>query len=85
MDNTLLEQGLDLMLYGMGSVLVFLTLLVLATVIMSALMTRFFSEPEPEVPERGDSSDQASPPGVDDRVLAIIKSAVEQHRSKRRK
>ena len=34
MDSTLISQGLDLMLYGMGTVFTFLTLLVAVTTLM---------------------------------------------------
>ncbi|GHA04645.1 hypothetical protein GCM10008090_12560 [Arenicella chitinivorans] len=41
MQETLIDQGLNLMLYGMGTVFVFLTILVFATVLMSRIVTRF--------------------------------------------
>ena len=40
MSDTLMQQGVDLMLYGMGSVVVFLTLLVIAMVLMSGSISR---------------------------------------------
>lgn len=81
MDNEFMQQGLDLMLYGMGSVLVFLTILVVVTVLMSALMTRFFPEPEVKLPER--SATDVGTTAVDDKLLAVIRAALEQHRKKR--
>ncbi len=80
MDNEFMQQGLDLMLYGMGSVLVFLTILVVVTVLMSALMTRLFPEPEVEMPER--STTEGGAAVVDDKLVAVIKAALEQHRKK---
>lgn len=80
MDNEFMQQGLDLMLYGMGSVLVFLTILVVVTVLMSALMTRFFREPEIEMPERSETKGGVAV--VDDKVVAVIKAALAQHRKK---
>lgn len=82
MDNEFMQQGLDLMLYGMGSVLVFLTILVVVTVTMSALMMRFFPEPEVKLPERSATDVGATP--VDDKLLAVIRAALEQHRKKRK-
>lgn len=80
MDNEFLQQGLDLMLYGMGSVLVFLTILVVVTVLMSALMSRFFAEPEEELPARNETDTGTA--AVDDKLLAVIRAALEQHRNK---
>ena len=76
MQETIMQQGVDLMLFGMGTVFVFLTVLVIATTIMSSLVQRFF--PEPAVPDAG-----PAPTGVTDpKLLAIIKAAIEQHRKK---
>lgn len=87
MADTLMQQGTDLMLFGMGSVLVFLTMLVVAMVTMSAVVRRWFAEPEPEpINNRARESGQSSRPApqVSDQTLAIIKAAVEQHRARRR-
>lgn len=87
MNETLIQNGMDLMLFGMGSVLMFLTLLALMTVLMSSIVRRWFPEPEGLV----DVKPQSSSPGksskgkkVDGRVMAAIEGAIEQHRSKRR-
>ncbi len=82
MDNEILQQGLDLMLYGMGSVLVFLTILVVVTVLMSVLMGRFFPEPEVELPPRNDTD--VGPAAIDDKLLTVIRAALVQHRDKRK-
>lgn len=44
MQETLIDQGLNLMLYGMGTVFVFLTILVFATGLMSRIVARFAVE-----------------------------------------
>ncbi len=81
MQQEIMQQGLDLMLFGMGSVFVFLTVLVIATAIMSSIVQRFF--PEPVAPEPTPAP-AAPPAGVNDpKLLAIIKAAVDQHRQKR--
>mgnify|MGYP005863066721 CR=1 FL=1 len=87
MADKLMQQGTDLMLFGMGSVLVFLTMLVIAMVAMSALVRRWFAEPEPvptknRAPGAGQNARPAS--RVSDKKLAIIKAAIEQHRARRR-
>ena len=48
MDSTLISQGLDLMLYGMGTVFTFLTLLVGVTTLMSKLSISWLIE-QPEI------------------------------------
>ncbi len=84
MQGGLMDQGLELMVFGMGTVVVFLTLLVGATTAMSALIQRFFSEDEdsdwaaagaPAV--RGDRDDP--------RLVAVITAALAQHRNSNRK
>ena len=45
MQNTLVQQGIELMLFGMGTVFIFLALLVVVTTVMSALVERL-SKPE---------------------------------------
>jgi len=93
MADTLMQQGTDLLLFGMGSVLVFLTMLVIAMVAMSALVRRWFPEPEP-VPAKNRASGAAQSSGpasqpkpasqISGKTLAIIKAAIEQHRTRRR-
>ena len=76
MEGNLIEQGVELMLFGMGTVVVFLTLLVLVTSAMSVLVQRYLPpppEPAATAPARG----------VDGRTLAIITAAIKQHRDKK--
>ncbi|PNE01284.1 oxaloacetate decarboxylase subunit gamma [Alcanivorax sp. MD8A] len=79
--DSLMNQGLELMLVGMGVVFVFLIILVGVTTLMSALVQRFGQAPvAPEVaapsaapaPARSDV-----PPAA---VIKAIESAVRQHR-----
>ena len=76
MQGSLIDQGLELMLYGMGTVVVFLTLLVLVTIAMSTLIQRFAPPPPPA----------DKPPvsaGPDPSIVAAITAAIHQHRSGR--
>ncbi|HEY7885036.1 MAG TPA: OadG family transporter subunit [Cellvibrionaceae bacterium] len=83
MQGDLIEQGMDLMIYGMGTVVMFLTLLVVSTVLMSRFILRFFPDPEQLPDSRGNSSGQGAAPPVDARIEQVIKQAIKQHRDKR--
>jgi oxaloacetate decarboxylase gamma subunit len=63
--TTLLEQGLSLMLVGMGTVFVFLTALVVAMTVMAAIVKRL----TPRVEE-----------AVSDEEVAAITAAIALHR-----
>ena len=67
MENELLAQGVELMLVGMGTVFVFLTLLVFATTLMSRLVMHF--QPAP-----------SDAPSSDD--VAAITAAIAAHRNR---
>ncbi len=75
MRDTLIQQGFDLLLFGMGTVFVFLALLVVATLIMSSVVAKL---PAEELAEA--SKSVASKPAVDTRVMNIIQAALDQHR-----
>ena len=66
MQPTLLEQGVMLMLVGMGTVFVFLTLLVAAMSLMGAAVRRFQPVEEPG--------------GPTDEEVAAITAAIARHR-----
>jgi oxaloacetate decarboxylase gamma subunit len=66
MQNELINEGLTLMLAGMGTVFVFLTALVLAMTLMSWLVARF----QP-------TSDAA---GIADDEIVAITAAIAEHR-----
>ena len=77
MQQDIVQQGIDLMIYGMGTVFVFLTILVLITVCMSRLMGRYFPESEAPV-----ATAQQVPNAIDATTLAVIKAAIAQHRKR---
>jgi len=74
----MIEQGFTLMFYGISSVFLFLTLLVLTTTIMSKIVRRFAPTPVAN-PQAQNISTNA----VDDKTLAVIRAAITQHRNKR--
>ena len=82
----LLTQGLELLVYGMGTVILFLALLVFATRLMSAIIGRYFPEAEPEStlssvaePQSADTQSDLSP-----QVVAAICAALHRHRGQAR-
>lgn len=80
MEAGLISQGLDLMLYGMGTVFVFLTVLVGSTTLMSALVSRFF--PEATIVETSHKpSNIPAVQSVDTRTLKVIQEAIYQHQA----
>jgi oxaloacetate decarboxylase gamma subunit len=83
MQGSIVAQGAELMLYGMGTVVVFLALLVLATTFMSRLIAQYFPDPEPPaVPARQSTQEPARPATLDSRIVAAISAAVAQHRKR---
>lgn len=81
MHDSLMQQGMDLMLFGMGTVVMFLAILVVFTTVMSRVVQRYFAEPEAQAtPVKMVEADHDL---VDARLLAVIKSALDQHRAKR--
>ncbi|MFT7561524.1 MAG: oxaloacetate decarboxylase gamma subunit [Flavobacteriales bacterium] len=79
-DNVLIGQGFDLMLFGMGTVFCFLTLLIFSTITMSRVITRFF--PDIVVAEPKRNMGKASTASVDAKTLKLIQDAIHQHRAK---
>ena len=77
MDMTLIHQGLNLMLFGMGVVFVFLSVLVFATTAMSRVVQHYFPEVENTAtePSKAPASQAVSP-----QMVAIIQAAIDQHR-----
>ncbi|MFT4636555.1 MAG: oxaloacetate decarboxylase gamma subunit [Arenicella sp.] len=82
MQDSLIDQGLNLMLFGMGTVFVFLTILVFATTLMSTLVNRFSAEVE-----SGSETSQArlsaiKPHAVSPQIVSAIEKAIAAHRQR---
>jgi oxaloacetate decarboxylase (Na+ extruding) subunit gamma len=78
MQSSLLQQGVELMLFGMGTVFMFLACLVLVTTLMSKLLQRLAPVQETLI---------STPPAAaqqDDQLLAVISAAVHKYRSRRK-
>jgi oxaloacetate decarboxylase (Na+ extruding) subunit gamma len=80
MQGDIVNQGVELMLYGMGTVVVFLAVLIGATNFMSWCVARYF--PEPEIPMISASPvPVAAAKGTDNgQLLAVISAAIHRHR-----
>ncbi|MGK0500408.1 MAG: oxaloacetate decarboxylase gamma subunit [Oceanicoccus sp.] len=80
MQDNLMQQGVELMLYGMGTVFVFLAVLVVATTAMSALIARF-AKPEPAIV--GNARPIAAPNNANEpQLVAVITAAIHKYRSR---
>ena len=78
MSNTMFSQGLELLFFGMGTVVVFLILLIFLVKMMSATINRFMIAPD-SLSERsgGDAN-------VDPKRIAAVGAAVTKFRASRR-
>ena len=74
MDSNLINEAINLTLFGMGFVFVFLTLMVLVTNVMSLLVKRF----QPNLNLATTSNIELSSE-IDERTEAIIKKAIKMH------
>ena len=87
MQGNIVNQGVELMLFGMGTVLVFLTMLVLSITFMSWVLRRYF--PVVETPADSALAAKVSSVGVsgaaaeDAKLVAVISAAIHRHRSKK--
>ena len=74
MDNNLLAEAINLTLFGMGFVFVFLILMVGVTTMMSLLVKRF----QPNLNLATTSNIEFSS-DIDENTVAIIKKAIKMH------
>ena len=80
MEVTLISQGLDLMLFGMGTVFAFLTLLVGVTHVMSMAVKKI--APEESEALAGAQPHNAAPSAVKPNIKKVIQAAIDQHRTR---
>jgi oxaloacetate decarboxylase (Na+ extruding) subunit gamma len=85
----MLSQGMNLTLFGMGTVLVFLSLLILVTQGMSAILLRFEEHSVAQDSNSGAryvqpqiTQQQGQPNLPDVRTHAIIQAAIDQYRAR---
>ena len=80
MEETLITQGVDLMLFGMGTVFVFLTALVGITSLMSYIVNNWFQEDSDLEMDGGISLGLSTK--VDPKIVQAIQGALDQHRGR---
>ncbi len=86
--SSLMEEGISLMLFGMGFVFVFLTLLVIVTTLMSWVVTKI-EKNIGAIPEGGISSPTTFTPrqGLlkddDENIITVLTAAVHKYRSRK--
>lgn len=78
MQDSLIQQGVELMLFGMGTVFVFLALLIVCTTVMSSLVQRFF----PVKPLAVMPATKQHAGTNDDQLIAVISAAIHKYRSR---
>ena len=74
MDNNLVAEAINLTLFGMGFVFVFLALMVVVTTMMSVLVKRF----QPNLNLAATSNIELLS-NIDEKTEAIIKKAINMH------
>ena len=74
MDNNLVAEAINLTLFGMGFVFVFLALMVVVTTMMSVLVKRF----QPNLNLAATTNIELSS-GIDEKTETIIKKAINMH------
>ncbi len=80
--NDIVAEGLSLLVFGMGFVLVFLTLLVIATSTMSRIMMRIEPAPTPASIKPNQGTASASQPN-DQVLVAVMSAAIKKYRADR--
>ena len=76
MQSTLIEEGFDLMLFGMGTVFVFLFVLVAVTVCMSKMVNHWYPEEETFVEIVAEQSP------IDPHIASVIQVAIDLYRAR---
>ncbi len=80
-ETELITEGLNLMFVGMGFVMLFLFLLILAIQLMSHLINRYFPEPLKIVaPSQSQPPSQPAIPNDLERLRPVIVAAIAHHR-----
>jgi oxaloacetate decarboxylase gamma subunit len=76
METNLVIEGLKFMTLGMGTVFVFLTIMIVLMNIMSAFIHKFFPEPKANL----DNATGLEQTSTNKKVIAAITAAIAHHR-----
>lgn len=79
--ESLISQGLSLMVFGMGFVFVFLTLLVGITTLMSKVAGKFEPATVPQPARRPKAGAPQQTANNNDELVAVMTAAVHKYRS----
>lgn len=82
-EQDLITEGFNLMLLGMGFVFTFLTVLVIATTLMSKIINRFFPQAAPAPASSARPAANTAAKGQQPEVIAAISAALRLHRQRR--
>lgn len=74
--SSLLAEGTNLLMLGMGFVFVFLVFLVFATTLMSKIVTRFSPPPAPKAAKKTVAPKSAN----DDQLIAVLAAVAHHHK-----
>ena len=84
MQGDIIAQGVELMLYGMGTVVVFLALLVVVTTLMSSFIARYLPEDESSAAAALQKLRAEAHPAGDPNLVAVISAAIHQYRANKK-
>ena len=79
--SDLLAEGINLMLYGMGFVFLFLAVLVFVTSLMSRIINRNFRASLPDS-STSFADNRIAAPAEDEELVAVIGAAIRMHRDR---
>jgi len=74
MDTNLVVEGIKFMVLGMGSVFLFLIIMIVSMNIMSTVIHKFFPEPKPVIPGMENQTKDNK------KTIAAITAAITHHR-----
>lgn len=83
MQQSIFSAAVELMIYGMGTVVLFLGLLVLTTIAMSSLVERFAPSQLPRQSAAAGTGSSAGDP--DEETLTAIAAAIHRYREQHRR
>ena len=78
MHTTLVEQGLQLLVGGLGTVFFFLSILIILTAVMSSAIAKWIPAIDPSQ-ERIDNLKSSKKSSIEPRIARVIRAALDRH------